>query len=77
MRIREAARLLDYDAETLRGLELRGVLPPIPRDHNGHRHFTAEDVERWRAVLLTPGGRPRGDKQKAAAKTPAGRGGRR
>lgn len=54
MRFREAARLLDYDVDTLRGLERRGVLPAVPRDHNGHRHFSREDIRTWRKILMTP-----------------------
>jgi DNA-binding transcriptional MerR regulator len=46
--ISEAARELGLSAEWLRKGEKRGVLPPARRDRNGHRYYTAEDIERLR-----------------------------
>jgi DNA-binding transcriptional MerR regulator len=48
-RISEAARELGISAEWLRVGERRGFFPPAPRDHNGHRYYTEEDLERMRS----------------------------
>jgi DNA-binding transcriptional MerR regulator len=47
-RISEAARELGISIEWLRAGERRGFFPPAPRDHNGHRYYTEEDLERMR-----------------------------
>jgi DNA-binding transcriptional MerR regulator len=47
-KISEAARELDISIEWLRVGERRGFFPPAPRDHNGHRYYTEEDLERMR-----------------------------
>jgi len=47
-KISEAARELGISAEWLRAGERRGFFPPAPRDHNGHRYYTEEDLERMR-----------------------------
>jgi DNA-binding transcriptional MerR regulator len=45
-RISEAARKLGISAEWLRVGERRGYFPPARRDRNGHRYYTADDLER-------------------------------
>lgn len=52
MRIAAVARELGFSADYLRDLERIGRIPPVPRDLNGHRRFSSEDVERLRTVLL-------------------------
>lgn len=47
-RISEAARELGISAEWLRVGEKRGYFPLALRDHNGHRFYTEEDIERMR-----------------------------
>jgi DNA-binding transcriptional MerR regulator len=47
-RISEAARELGISIEWLRKGEARGFFPPALRDHNGHRYYTEEDMERMR-----------------------------
>ncbi len=47
-KISEAARELGISIEWLRAGERRGFFPPAPRDHNGHRYYTEEDLERMR-----------------------------
>ncbi len=47
-RISEAARELGISAEWLRVGERRGYFPPAPRDRNGHRYYTEEDLKRMR-----------------------------
>lgn len=44
-RISEAARMLGISAEWLRAGERCGFFPEAPRDLNGHRYSTREDVE--------------------------------
>jgi DNA-binding transcriptional MerR regulator len=44
--ISEAARELGISIEWLRAGERRGYFPPAPRDQNGHRYYTKEDLER-------------------------------
>jgi len=43
--ISEAARELSLSADWLRQGEKRGVLPLARRGRNGHRYYTAEDLE--------------------------------
>ena len=45
-RISEAARELGISVEWLRKGEERGFFPRAPRDRNGHRYYTREDIER-------------------------------
>jgi DNA-binding transcriptional MerR regulator len=47
-RISEAARELGISAEWLRVGERRGFFSPAPRDRDGHRYYTDEDIERIR-----------------------------
>jgi DNA-binding transcriptional MerR regulator len=47
-RISEAARELGISAEWLRVGEKRRFFPPAPRDRNGHRYYTEEDLKRMR-----------------------------
>ena len=47
-RISEAARELGISIEWLRAGEKPGFFPPAMRDHNGHRYYTEEDIERMR-----------------------------
>ena len=55
--ISEAARELGLSAEWLRQGERRGSLPKAPRDHNGYRYYTPEDLERLRnRRFWSPGG---------------------
>jgi DNA-binding transcriptional MerR regulator len=46
--ISEAARELGISIEWLRAGERRGYFQPAPRDHNGHRYYTDEDIKRMR-----------------------------
>ena len=48
-RISEAARELGISIEWLRVGERRGNFSPAPRDRNGHRYYTEEDLERMRS----------------------------
>jgi DNA-binding transcriptional MerR regulator len=57
MRITEAARRLEISADWLRRLERVGRLPTPTRDYNGHRRYSAEDLDAIRAVLLVPASR--------------------
>ena len=61
MRITAVARELGFSPDYLRDLEKTGRIPLAPRDMNGHRRFSHEDVERLRTVLL-PGQQQPGDK---------------
>jgi DNA-binding transcriptional MerR regulator len=47
--ISEAARELGISIEWLRAGERRGYFQPAPRDRNGHRYYTEEDLERMRS----------------------------
>jgi DNA-binding transcriptional MerR regulator len=47
-RISEAARELGISAEWLRVGKKRRFFPPAPRDRNGHRYYTEEDLKRMR-----------------------------
>ena len=47
-KISEAARELGISIEWLRAGERRGYFSPAPRDRNGHRYYTYEDIERMR-----------------------------
>ena len=49
-KISEAARDLGISIEWLRAGERREFFPPAPRDRNGHRYYTEEDLERLREV---------------------------
>jgi DNA-binding transcriptional MerR regulator len=44
--ISEAVRELGTSIEWLRAGERRGYFSPAPRDRNGHRCYTEEDIER-------------------------------
>jgi len=46
--ISEAACELGISIEWLRAGERRGYFEPAPRDRNGHRYYTEEDIERMR-----------------------------
>lgn len=46
--VSQAARELGLSAEWLRQGEKRGTLPLAPRDRNGYRYYTPEDLERLR-----------------------------
>lgn len=48
-RISEVARELGISAEWLRAGERRGFFPRAPRDRNGHRYYTHQDVERLKS----------------------------
>src|SRR5438445_660499 len=37
-----------------RDLERRGAVPPLPRDLNGHRRLTEDDVARLRQLIYSP-----------------------
>ena len=50
MRISEFAKHFGVSAGTVRSLEKRGLLVPN-KDWAGHRRFTAEHVEKMRALL--------------------------
>jgi DNA-binding transcriptional MerR regulator len=47
-RISEAAREVGISIKWLRAGERRGYFAPAPRDRNGHRYYTEEDLERMR-----------------------------
>lgn len=51
MRASEAAKALGISADWLRRLERAGRIPPLPRDLNGHRRLSPEDLERLRVLL--------------------------
>jgi DNA-binding transcriptional MerR regulator len=53
--ISEAARILSLSAEWLRQGERRGSLPKARRDRNGHRYYTAADLESLRNRRLIRG----------------------
>jgi hypothetical protein len=67
-RISEAARELGISIEWLRAGERRGFFSPAPRDRNGHRYYTDEDIERIRE------GRGERRPRSARGKTSFGRG---
>ena len=46
--ISEAARKLGISIEWLRAGERRGYFQRAPRDDNGHRYYTDEDIKRMR-----------------------------
>ncbi len=48
-RISEVARELGISAEWLRAGERRGFFPRAPRDRNGYRYYTRQDVERLKS----------------------------
>ena len=56
-RISEAARELEISAEWLRMGESRGFFPEAPRDRNGHRYYTREDIDRLKGRRTTRVGR--------------------
>lgn len=59
MRIGEVARRVGCSPDLIRLWERKGMLPAAPRDMNGQRRYSEEDVQRCRALLL--GDRPRGE----------------
>jgi len=52
MRVTEVARELKCSAAWLKVLERQGVIPPAPRDRNGHRRYSADDIDRLRLILF-------------------------
>jgi MerR family copper efflux transcriptional regulator len=46
VRIGEAARLAELTPKALRFYEDRGLLPPVPRGHNGYRDYSPEMLPR-------------------------------
>src|SRR5262249_46134477 len=54
IRTREAAGRAGSSAGWRREVERDGRIGPFPRDVNGHRRLTDEDVERIRAVVTNP-----------------------
>lgn len=54
--ISEAARRLGLSAAWLREGEKRGSLPKAPRDRNGYRYYTTEDLARLRNRRFLDGG---------------------
>lgn len=52
MRITAVAKELGFSAEYLRSLERTGRIPPAPRDINGHRRFSQQEVAHLRTVLF-------------------------
>ncbi|MBB1124171.1 MerR family transcriptional regulator [Limosilactobacillus albertensis] len=46
MSIQQVAEKLSLSADTIRRWERLGMIPLIPRDHNGRRTFTETDI-RW------------------------------
>ena len=50
MRISEAADLCGLSADTIRYYEKEGMLPPIRRGSDGHRAFSASDID-WLTLL--------------------------
>ena len=64
MRIRRVAATLDISPDWIRDLERAGLIPPVPRDLNGHRRFRAKDVEHIRHVVFGQEGVVRGGREK-------------
>jgi DNA-binding transcriptional MerR regulator len=52
MRIGVVARQLGVSVDWLKNLEREQRIPEFPRDLNGHRRLTQEDVARVRALLF-------------------------
>lgn len=52
MRIKGVAQQLGVSTDFLKRLERDGLIPPLPRDCNGHRRITADAVEALRAVIF-------------------------
>jgi DNA-binding transcriptional MerR regulator len=52
LRTRDIARALGVHVNTVRLYEDIGYLPPIPRDRNGYRRYTAAHLEQARLALL-------------------------
>lgn len=50
MRIAEASSISGLSIDTIRYYEKTGMLPSVARGHDGHRRFTAENVD-WLTVL--------------------------
>ena len=50
MRIAEAPLASGLSVDTIRYYERTGMLPPISRGSDGHRRFSADDVD-WLTVL--------------------------
>jgi DNA-binding transcriptional MerR regulator len=59
-KISAAARELGISIEWLRAGERRGFFPPAPRDQNGHRYYTEENLERMR--------KDRGERKRGSAR---------
>ena len=53
MRIRSAAQALGVSSDWLRQLERTNVVARVPRDRNGHRRYTQEDIDRLRRFILS------------------------
>jgi len=57
MRLGELAKKLGISADWLRRLEKTGRIPAAPRDVNGHRRYTPDDVAAVKRALFAPGTR--------------------
>lgn len=52
MRIGDIARELEVSTTWIRRLERKGLVPPAPRDRNGHRRYRPQHVRILRAALF-------------------------
>lgn len=51
MRVGKVASVLGVSPDFVRDLERRGAIAPFPRDINGHRRLTEDDVARLRELI--------------------------
>jgi DNA-binding transcriptional MerR regulator len=51
MRVIDVARKLNISTTWIRKLEKDGVVSTVPRDINGHRRYSDEDLQRIKAIL--------------------------
>lgn len=52
MRIAAFARQVGVSPAWLYRAERQGLIPPMPRDRNGHRRLTDADVASYRGVVM-------------------------
>ena len=52
MRIGGLAQAVGVGPDWVRRLEGEGRIPPAPRDRNGHRRYSLEDVKKVRDLLF-------------------------
>ncbi len=52
MRIAQLAKELGFSADWIRRMEREGRIPYAPRDLNGHRRYSREDVKWLRELIF-------------------------